>query len=137
MLKTKRKRYFRNLLHQRLDEIAQKTGGSRRHWDIKGNRFPDLVDWATAEQEREICLRIIERDTALRGEVLLALEKIRPGTYGVCASCRQEIESARLDAMPTTSLCITPFFFLKIMSCECKQIPAISEHHEAVQKIAV
>ena len=74
--------------------------------DIKGMKFPDPVDWATAEQEREIGLRIIERDTALRGEVLLALEKIRTGTYGVCESCGQEIESARLDAMPITSLCI-------------------------------
>lgn len=106
MLKTQRKRYFRNLLHQKLDEIAKKTGGSRMNRDIKGMKFPDLVDWATAEQEREIGLRIIERDTALRGEVLLALEKIRTGTYGVCESCGQEIESARLDAMPITSLCI-------------------------------
>jgi DnaK suppressor protein len=69
-------------------------------------KFPDLVDWATAEQEREIGLRIIERDAALRGEVMLALEKIKDGTYGVCESCDQEIESERLEALPITLLCI-------------------------------
>jgi len=38
--------------------------------------------------------------------VLIALEKIKNDTYGVCDSCGQVIESERLDAMPNTSLCI-------------------------------
>lgn len=106
MLKTQRRRHFRNLLHQKLDELAGKTGGSRLNWDIKGTKCPDPVDWATAEREREIGLRIMERDAVLTGEVLLALEKINNGTYGVCESCEQEIESERLEALPVTSLCI-------------------------------
>lgn len=106
MLKTKRKRYFRNVLHQRIEELVEKTGGPRMTWDIKGTKFPDLVDWARAEQERELGLRIIERDATLRGELLLALEKIKEGTYGICDSCGEEIESERLEAIPITSLCI-------------------------------
>jgi DnaK suppressor protein len=106
MLKTKRKRYFRSLLHQKLDELAERVGGSRMNWDIKVTKCPDLVDWATAEREREIGIRIIERDAVLRGEVMLALEKIKDGTYGVCESCDQEIESERLEALPVTSLCV-------------------------------
>jgi len=76
------------------------------NWDIKVTKCPDLVDWATAEREREIGLRIIEREAALRGEVMLALGKINDGTYGVCESCDQEIESERLEALPVTSLCV-------------------------------
>jgi hypothetical protein len=38
MLKTQRKRYFRNLLHQKLDEMAEKTDCSRMNRDIKGMR---------------------------------------------------------------------------------------------------
>lgn len=76
------------------------------NWDIKQSKFPDLVDWATAEREREIGLRIMERDSALRDKVVLALEKISNGTYGVCESCEQEIESERLEVLPDTSLCI-------------------------------
>jgi len=106
MLKTQRKRYFMNRVHQMLNEMAEKTVGSGVNRDIKGMKFPDHVDWATAEQEREIVLRIIERDAALRGKVMLALEKIRDATYGVCESCAQEIESERLEAMPVTSLCV-------------------------------
>lgn len=106
MLKTQRKRYYRNLLRQKLDEMAEKTGGYRKTWNIHGVRFPDLVDGATAEQERDIGLRIIERDLALRDQVMLVLERINNGTYGLCDSCGEEIESERLDVMPVTSLCI-------------------------------
>jgi DnaK suppressor protein len=106
MLKTQRKRYFRSLLHQKIQELAEKTGGSRMNWDIKGTKSPDLIDWATAEREREVVLRIMERDAALREEVRLALEKISNGTYGLCESCEQEIESERLEALPVTALCI-------------------------------
>ena len=106
MLKTQRKRYIRSLLHQKLDELAERVGGSRMNWDIKVTKCPDFVDWATAEREREIGLRIIERDAVLRGEVIRALERIKDGTYGVCESCEQEIESERLEALPVTSLCI-------------------------------
>jgi DnaK suppressor protein len=106
MLKTQRKRYFRNLLHQKIEELTENSVGARMNWDIKGAKFPDLVDWATAEREREIGLRIIEREAALRGEVMLAVGKINDGTYGVCESCDQEIESERLEALPVTSLCV-------------------------------
>lgn len=106
MLKTQRKGYFRNLLHQKLIEMREKTGSSLMTRDIKGAKFPDIVDWATAEREREIGLRIIERDAALKGEVMVALERIEAGTYGICDSCGEEIEQERLDAMPVTSLCI-------------------------------
>ena len=61
MLKTQRKRFFRNLLHQKLDELTEKAGGSRIYWDINGTKCPNLIDRATAEQERELGLRIIER----------------------------------------------------------------------------
>jgi DnaK suppressor protein len=106
MLKTQRKRYFRNLLHQKIEELRENSVGARMNWDIKGAKFPDLVDWAAAEQERELGLRIIERDAALRGEVRLALEKIDNGSYGICESCGQDIEPERLEALPITSLCI-------------------------------
>jgi len=106
MLKTQRKRYFRNLLHQKIEELTENSDGARMNWDIKGAKFPDLVDWAATEQERELGLRIIERDAALRGEVQLAIVKIDNGTYGVCESCDQEIEPERLEALPSTSLCI-------------------------------
>jgi len=39
-------------------------------------------------------------------EVEHALEKYEAGTYGLCDSCGQPIEQARLEAMPQASLCL-------------------------------
>ena len=36
-----------------------------------------------------------------------ALEKIMVGSYGICDRCGGEIAEARLEALPSTSLCIT------------------------------
>ena len=49
-------------------------------------------------------------------EVEHALEKYEAGTYGLCDSCGQPIEEARLEAIPQASLCL---------SCKAKQAKEI------------
>lgn len=44
--------------------------------------------------------------TETLAEVDEALAKLDAGTYGTCASCGAQIAPARLEAMPTASLCI-------------------------------
>ena len=41
------------------------------------------------------------------GEIERALQKYKAGTYGVCDSCGQPIEQARLEALPQASLCLS------------------------------
>jgi RNA polymerase-binding transcription factor DksA len=41
-----------------------------------------------------------------------ALEKYKAGTYGVCDKCSNQIEPARLEALPYANLCL---------SCKAKQ----------------
>ena len=36
-----------------------------------------------------------------------ALERIKNGTYGLCVMCNQLIDTERLAAMPTATLCMT------------------------------
>ncbi len=40
-------------------------------------------------------------------EIDSALGRIRSGTFGVCTSCGQSIEHARIRAMPTADRCIS------------------------------
>jgi len=40
-------------------------------------------------------------------DVNKSLDRIKKGDYGTCKYCKQEIESARLLARPTSSACIT------------------------------
>lgn len=54
------------------------------------------------------------RTLALRGQLInaaqsvkKALLKIRKKTYGICDNCGKQIEAARLEVMPTASLCLS------------------------------
>lgn len=39
-------------------------------------------------------------------EIERAKEKIKKGTYGICESCKQPIEAARLELLPHAKLCV-------------------------------
>jgi DnaK suppressor protein len=58
----------------------------------------------TAERGEAEALAASLRDAL--GEVEHALAKMDEGTYGLCESCGNPINPARLEAMPSTRLCI-------------------------------
>jgi len=55
------------------------------------------------EKERELMERDSLKDTL--EQVEMALERIERGTYGKCALCGQEIDPARLEAVPYALYC--------------------------------
>jgi len=56
------------------------------------------------ELEKRLALEKGLRDTF--AEIEHALQKYEAGTYGLCDSCGQPIEQARLEALPQASLCL-------------------------------
>lgn len=42
-----------------------------------------------------------------REELLLALQRVDDGTYGICGECDRPIAPERLDVMPATRWCVT------------------------------
>jgi len=69
-------------------------------------------DMATEMVEVEKGLILENRVRGQLAEVEHALQKFDEGTYGLCDSCGQAIESARLEALPYANLC---------MSCKARQ----------------
>ena len=49
---------------------------------------------------------LIRQAEARLVEVDAALERVRDGTYGVCAVCGRAIPAGRLEARPTTTTCV-------------------------------
>lgn len=41
------------------------------------------------------------------GKITKALQNLRKGTYGKCEKCGKQIEEARLEAVPTATLCMS------------------------------
>jgi len=86
-----------------LDSEAMETVDGMREGT---GQFPDPTDRATLESERNLTLRIRDRERKLRNKIEEALARIQDGTFGTCESCGDDIGTTRLEARPVTTLCV-------------------------------
>jgi DnaK suppressor protein len=96
---------FRKLLHERRHELlveAARTAGGMGERES----FPDPTDRASLEGDRNLELRIRDRERKLLSKIDEAIGRIDDGSYGKCEECEGEIGAARLKARPVTTLCI-------------------------------
>jgi len=97
---------FKALLEEKRDSILTTTG-HKTHWENMGNtRHGDFVDQAADDNEVSVNIRLRQTDAKLLRAIEAAINRIDLGTYGMCMECEEEISSARLTAVPWTSLCI-------------------------------
>jgi RNA polymerase-binding transcription factor DksA len=73
----------------------------------EGSPFGKREEEADEAFELEKRLALGEGLRATLGEIEHALEKYEAGTYGLCDSCGQPIERARLEALPQANLCLS------------------------------
>jgi len=73
----------------------------------EGSPFGKREEGADEASELEKRLALEERLGESLNEVAHALQKYEAGTYGLCDSCGQAIEQARLEAIPQASLCLS------------------------------
>lgn len=66
----------------------------------------DSGEESVAIHEQDLNRADVARDVGELNEISAALERIRDGDYGICATCGGEIAPARLDAQPTARRCI-------------------------------
>ncbi|MDH4224526.1 MAG: RNA polymerase-binding protein DksA [Deltaproteobacteria bacterium] len=83
-------------------EAAQTVDGMRGETGM----FPDPTDRATLETDRNLTLRIRDRERKLRDKINESLARVEDGTFGICEVCGDEIGETRLEARPMTTLCI-------------------------------
>ncbi len=97
---------FRNLLQDRRRGLLAGAGQTvHRMTDGKEN-FPEPVDRAALESDRNATLRIRDRERKLIVKIEEALDRIDDGTFGICEACEEPIGADRLRARPVTTLCI-------------------------------
>ena len=109
---------FRSLLEgeqkRLIKELEQlRTGVRSAEERREGSPFGKREEEATESLELEKRLALEERVREQSAEVEHALHKLEVGTYGLCDSCGQPIDPARLEALPHASLCV---------SCKAQQI---------------
>ncbi len=106
MKKSDQKKFLKVLQEnrQKLIENAKRAMSGDVHLDP--NDFPDEIDTASSESGLAFIGRLRERERVLIQKIDSALQKIEDGTYGVCASCEEDIGLERLMARPVADLCI-------------------------------
>lgn len=97
---------MRGRLHGMLEELENEVSSTVDGMRKDSGTFPDPTDRATLESDRNLTLRIRDRERKLRNKIEEALARIEDGTFGICEVCGEEIGFKRLEARPVTTLCI-------------------------------
>lgn len=106
--------YFRRVLEKKqksiIDDLgllemhSMKTTSAESSGDqIYSDHMPDLGSDA---MEREKAFMFASRDGAYLEQLDRALMRIQNGSYGLCRVCGVDIPRARLEAVPTTRICV-------------------------------
>jgi RNA polymerase-binding transcription factor DksA len=93
----------RKQLNEQLEQIrASRTAQERREGSPFGKREEEASETAELEnliaQEKRVLDQLVD--------IEVAMKKFEGGTYGLCEKCGQNIEAARLEAMPTARICM-------------------------------
>ena len=99
--------------HERLTEQLEQLRASRptenrREGSPFGKREEEATETAELENRMALEKRILDQLAGVGN----ALKKFEKGTYGLCESCGEPINPARLEALPQATLC---------MSCKATQ----------------
>jgi DnaK suppressor protein len=92
-----------NLLRTKQKELSRSL---RNRDEITIEKAPDALDEVQLMEERELAIRILDRDSNLLRQIHRALSRIANGTYGVCLHCEEDILPKRMAAVPWAAFCI-------------------------------
>ncbi len=73
---------------------------------VQSDDLMDEVDFSSFEIENQMRMRLATREMLYLKKIDEALDRIQAGTFGQCEECEEDIELKRLEARPTTTLCI-------------------------------
>ena len=97
---------FREVLTNHFEELLSHADNTVSGMTAPKENFPDPIDRASLEADRNFTLRIRDRENKLIKKIKEALDRIEDDTYTICEKCGEDISLARLKARPVTTHCI-------------------------------
>lgn len=95
--------HFENRLLTRKRELNARLG--RIEKDLEQPPSKDLEDQAVEVENDEVLEEMSVVGIEELRAIDAALDRIKAGTYGICAKCGTPISEARLEAVPQAALC--------------------------------
>jgi len=94
--------HFEQILRAQRDKHAENVRGDQAAaLELADDGVKDTVDMSLMDVNKELALRLGERESQMVADIDQALLRIREGSYGTCARCGQLIDERRLEALPT------------------------------------
>ena len=90
--------------NQTREELLQDIEGLRR--DLRNMAEPSADEADVDAYEREKTWALIQRLQAKLESVERAIHAAEKGKYGICESCGQPIDPARLEILPEATMCL-------------------------------
>jgi DnaK suppressor protein len=106
VLSKNKKEFLRKYLIRRLEELLDNTRQTAVNMSDFSDKLSDEVDRASMSSDRDIRIRLTDRESKLILKIKDALGRIEDGSYGTCEECGEEIPVKRLMARPVRTLCI-------------------------------
>lgn len=69
--------------------------------ELADDDVKDPADLSVMDHNKEMALRLGDRESQMVADTDQALLRIEEGSYGVCARCGKLIDERRLEALPT------------------------------------
>ncbi len=101
-----RQHFEQILLDWRRELLTQASSAIGQDLSVRSEQRSDPGDLASMESERNLVLRLRDRERKLISKIDSSLQRIREGTFGQCTGCGEEIGHKRLEARPVATLCI-------------------------------
>ena len=98
---------FKKIFVQQRDQILTNVAVMDENLMVRPDEDKDEVDQATTDIEQSMRMQLKNRETFTLRKINEAIRRIEEGNYGECLNCGEHIELRRLQARPTTTLCIS------------------------------
>ena len=94
--------HFRGLLISQLRQHTEQVRTDQAAaLELYDDGVKDSVDLSVSDLNKEIALRLGERNSQIVADIDQALLRMKEGSYGICNRCGEPINERRLEAVPT------------------------------------
>ncbi len=97
---------FKNLFEAEKKKLLFSAQTPSEQFSVHSEDMMDEVDFTSFEIENQMRMRLRNRESLYLKKIEEALERIQSGVFGLCDKCEEDIEMKRLEARPTTTLCV-------------------------------
>jgi DnaK suppressor protein len=87
-------------------KLGELSGVFQDRSELAVENCPDILDTIQMTTDRDVLAQRMNISSRVLGDVRMALDNLKNGSYGICEDCDQPISPRRLDAIPWARVCV-------------------------------